>query len=81
MAALSIRERDADGVLRFDLIELLRLIGPAATASRWMCSGVEATGSLAAELHDAADRGTPLDGVDLLRIARGVAQVVDGDRP
>ncbi len=79
MPAISIRDRRADGVLRFDLLDLLRLIGPAATASQWMCSGVEATGNLAAELHDAADHGTPLSGADLLRIASGVLQVVDGD--
>lgn len=79
MAAISIQDTGADGVLRFDLIDLLRLVGPAAAASQWMCRGVEATGNLAGELHDAADHETPLSGADLLRIASGVLQVIDGD--
>lgn len=79
MAAISIRDTGVNGVLRFDLIDLLRLAGPTAVASRWVCRGVEATGALAGELHDAADRGTPLSGTDLLRIANGIVQVIDGD--
>ena len=79
MAAISIRDLGANGVLSFDLIDLLRLAGPAVAASSWLCSGVEATGPRADEIHAAADCGVVLGGDELLRIASGISQVIDGD--
>ena len=75
---IRIRDAGADGSLSVDLIDLLRLVGPAAAASYWKCAGVEAFGPLATELHHAADHGRTLTGTDLLHIAGGVFQVVDG---
>lgn len=79
MPAITIHDSDPRGVLRFDLIDLLRLAGSDAVAATWRCSGVEATGPLADELHVAADVGNAIGGNELLRIAGGVMQVIDGD--
>lgn len=79
MTAISIRDRTTSGVLALDLIDLLTLAGPAVATTRWTCRDVEAVGQLADDLHRAAERGDVVDGRDLLRIAAGVSQVIDGE--
>jgi hypothetical protein len=68
-----------DRVLAFDLIDILRLAGPDAEASSWRCRNVECTGDLAEELHRASDAESALTGVEMLRLAVGVVQVIDGE--
>jgi hypothetical protein len=79
MTAISIRHRAANGALALDLVDLLRLAGPAVATTQWTCRGVEAVGHLAEDLHRASDHGDIVDGRDLLRIAAGVSQVIDGE--
>lgn len=68
-----------DRVLAFDLIDILRLAGPDAELSSWRCRNVECTGDLAQELHRVSDAESVLTGAEMLRLAGGVLQVVDGD--
>jgi hypothetical protein len=79
MAAVTIHDAGTNGALSFDLIDILRVLGGDATGATWRCNDVEATGPLADELHRAADRGDTITGQELLRIAAGVDQVIDGD--
>jgi hypothetical protein len=79
MTTISIRDRAANGTLALDLVDLLRLAGPTVVTTQWTCRGVEAVGYLADDLHRAADHGDIVDGRDLLRIASGVSQVIDGE--
>ena len=79
MTALSIRDRALNGTLALDLLDLLRLAGPSVATTQWTCRGVEAVGSLADDLHRASDHGEIVDGRDLLRLAAGVSQVIDGE--
>ena len=68
-----------DRVLAFDLIDILRIAGPDAESSSWRCRNVECTGDLAEELHRASDAMSALTGAEMLRLAGGVLQIIDGD--
>ncbi|HEV2293594.1 MAG TPA: hypothetical protein VGR35_07050 [Tepidisphaeraceae bacterium] len=68
-----------DRVLALDLINILRVAGPDAESSSWGCRKVEASGDLAHELHRVSDAESVLTGADMLRLAGGVLQVIDGD--
>src|SRR5690349_2519553 len=68
-----------DGVLAFDLIDILRVVGPDAESSLWRCRNVECTGDLADELHRVSDAEATVSGAEMLRLARGVLQIIDGD--
>jgi hypothetical protein len=68
-----------DHVLAFDLIDILRLAGTDAESSSWCCRNVECTGDLAEELHRVSDAGSALSGAEMLRLASGVLQIIDGD--
>ena len=77
--AIRIRDTDDNHLLAFDLIDLLRIAGPAVATHRWICRDVEAFGPSAEALHAASDLGTVLSGDELIRIASGISQVIDGD--
>lgn len=79
MEAVTIHDSTPNGVLSFDLADLLRIAGPSALASIWRCRGVEAIGPDASRLHAASDDGRSLSGEALIDIAAGVTQVIDGD--
>lgn len=68
-----------DRVLAFDLIDILRLAGPDAELSSWRWRNVECTGKLAEELHRVSDAECALAGAEMLRLAAGVLQIIDGD--
>lgn len=68
-----------DRVLAFDLIDMLRLAASDAESSSWRCRNVECTGDLADELHCVSDAESAVTGAEMLRLAGGVAQVIDGD--
>src|SRR4051812_33080297 len=68
-----------DGVLAFDLIDILRLAEPDAGSSGWRCRNVECTGDLAEELHRVSEADLAVSGGEMLRLASGVRQVIDGD--
>lgn len=70
---------DDQRMLTVDLIDILRLLGPSATDSEWLISGVECAGGAAAEdLHRLADQPARIPGGKLLSLATGVTQVIDG---
>jgi hypothetical protein len=66
-------------VLAFDLIDILSLAETDAASSSWKCGNVECVGGLADELHLASNSGLSLSGSQLLRLAAGVSQIIDGD--
>jgi hypothetical protein len=68
-----------DRVLAVDLIDILRLAGPDAQSSLWRCRNIECIGDLAEELHHASENGSVLTGLELIRVAGGVEQIIDGD--
>ncbi|MCI0459896.1 MAG: hypothetical protein L0Z62_23340 [Gemmataceae bacterium] len=67
------------GGLEFDLIDLLRLAEPEVRASTWRCRCVECEGERADELHQVSDSGAVITGDELLRLAAGVYQTIEGD--
>lgn len=80
--AVTIRDlRDVEGgsVLAFDLFDLLRLAEAEVRASTWRCRFVECVDTLAEELYRLSDGGTSVSGDEMLRLAAGVDQVIDGD--
>jgi diaminopimelate decarboxylase len=68
-----------DGVLAFDLIDILRVLGPDAESSSWRGKNVDCTGDLADEMHGFSDSDVALTGAAMLRLAGGVLQIIDGD--
>lgn len=79
MRGVTINDRDEQGVLKFDLKDILRLAGERALRSRWKLTDVEALGEDAAdEIHRISDRHSLVDGRKLMKLADGVSQIVDG---
>jgi hypothetical protein len=62
-----------------ELIDVVRIAGPQALASSWRCRGVEALGPGAAVLEAADDDRIAIEGTELLRIAEGISQVIEGE--
>lgn len=79
MEAVTIHDSTPNGVLSFDLADLLRVAGSNARASIWRCRAVEAVGPRADPLHAASDDARSLSGEELIDIAAAVTQVMDGD--
>ena len=80
MIGIRISDYTEQGVLAFDLADLLVLLGDSARTSRWRCS-VEAC--ISAEhgrpyLEDAYNKPDALTGTELLGLARETLQVIDG---
>lgn len=67
-----------NGVLAFDLIDILNIVGDKALDSLWEVSNVEAVGESADSLHYLSDANARLSGSELRKIATGVDQVIDG---
>ena len=78
MTGVSISDRLPTGVLCFDLIDILDLIGEDAVRSEWKVSGLECLGQRADEFHAIADAVTPISGAALRSLAHGIYQTIDG---
>ena len=65
--------------LAFDLIDVLRVALTDVLESMWRCRNVECAGPMADKLHNASEKGIELGGADLVRLAAGIQQVIDGD--
>jgi hypothetical protein len=79
MIGITIQDVDDRDVLTVDLIDILRFAGERALRSRWLLSGVEAGGNEAAEkLHLLSAAGLPVEGNQLMDLAKQVWQVIDG---
>ncbi len=66
-------------VLAVDLIDLLRLFEPEVLSLSWTCRGVWCLGDGAREFERVSESGAVLAGGELLRLASGVSQVIDGE--
>jgi tetratricopeptide (TPR) repeat protein len=62
-----------------DLYELIAALGKRALDSTWSGSGVDCDGEKAEELYALTDRNRPIPGRDLLQIASGIRQTIQGD--
>jgi hypothetical protein len=79
MTTITILDQDSPaGSLLIRLLDLLELGGERSQNSTWRVTAVEATGLDSETLHQAADTGEWIDGNNLLSLARGLDQVVDG---
>lgn len=79
MPGITIRDADERDVLVVDLARVLQIAGDRALHSRWRVSGVDVGGGTTAEeLHRISDDQLALMGDQLLTLARGVWQIIDG---
>jgi hypothetical protein len=62
------------------LLDLLRLLGERGRNSVWLLKNLEVAPSSSADgLHDASDQGLWVPGMELLELAAGYTQVIDGE--
>jgi hypothetical protein len=66
------------GCLDFDLVDVLRALGPQAERSAWRCGDVDCFGVTAGALDQAIAAGGRISGEQLLAFAAGLTQVIDG---
>jgi hypothetical protein len=80
MPGLRIHDENRQGVLAFDLADLLELLGDAARTSTWRCSVYEyiSIETARAYLQDAYNTPKVLTGTELLALAGETRQVIDG---
>lgn len=74
---LEIRD-STNGILSFDLREILLVVGSVRTDLCWRLSGVDAYGEGGRRLSDASDKADVLSNAQLVDIAVRVDQVIDG---
>lgn len=80
MQGITILDRNADrNTLSFDLIDIIRAIGPSADDSMWTVQNVECYGKSAERMHSVADAGREITGIELRNLATQIDQVVDGE--
>ena len=79
MIGVTIVDRDQYGTLVPTLSELLTLLTGPAMLLTWILSDVAAVGSEAEALQEAAEADRRLTFDELLQLAKGVAQVIDGE--
>lgn len=82
LQGVEIRDRvpkEQGGYLSFDLIDILRVMGERVIDAQWRCRFVECIGENAGELHEISDRGVSIPGGEIMRIAAGISQTIDGD--
>lgn len=82
MEAIRIYKRRSYGdsqILAVDLIDILRLKEANVRASWWRLANVECVGPLADEFMQLGDEEATVSGEELLRLAAGVDQVIEGD--
>ena len=79
MHGIRIRDLTERNVLAVNLHRVLELLGERAIRSRWKASEVWAPGEEGSELEKLADGRTLLDGMDLVRLASIIVQVIDGE--
>jgi len=79
MKQLTIADKTADGVLSFDLRDIIRCLGAPAMESYWEIGQVECLGAGADAFYKQARQAARLSGRSLLRLADHVDQVIDGE--
>ncbi len=79
MQGIEIKDSTPDGnFLSFDLREVLAVIGDSALASSWRCQYVECMGDNADGMHKISNEGRIVSGGELVQIASGILQTIDG---
>lgn len=78
MRTITVMDMD-QGVLSFDLRDLLACVAPVAVQMDWRVQTLEYTGERAEQLHALVDQGHLITGASLVMIADGVDQVIEGE--
>jgi hypothetical protein len=80
MRGLTIADKDDRNILRFDLKDILRLVGEKGLESVWTLHGIESVnGEVADEMHRLSDTGIAISGARLKFLADRILQVIDGE--
>jgi len=80
MRGIMIRDHSqTDNALAFDVVDILRAIGPQAEQSIWKIDGLECFGDAAENLHAISDNGDTVDGEKLICLTSRVSQTIDGE--
>lgn len=80
MKGIEIKDSTEDGnALSFDIRELIAVIGEPALVSSWQCKYLECFGDNAEKLHEISDKEQHISGEELMQIASGIYQTVDGE--
>jgi hypothetical protein len=80
MQGITIRDSDCRGFLKFDLRDILEVLGGKALQSSWEVTQVEvASGGGASVLEACALRPERISGTELLAISEQVNQVIEGE--
>src|ERR1700756_3967639 len=81
LATITIRDRDADGFLKFDLAEILQVIAPFARTYRWSILWLRSSGQNVAEIERevaSTETGLVTDWLGLLEVSKRISQTYDG---
>lgn len=80
MRGISVLDRDERGVVTVNLRDLLHLAGAKAEESEWELRNLECIGDPEAdECHRLSNSNEKISGNHLIRLASGLAQVIDGE--
>jgi hypothetical protein len=80
MRGITILDRDERGTMAVELNELLQLVGPPVRESDWELKNVECVGgSAATDCHRLSNSGQRISGDQVIRLAAGVDQFIDGE--
>src|SRR5690242_19324381 len=79
MEAVTIHDEKPSRVLDVDLIDVLQLCEQEALSSSWRIRNVDCLGVLMEEFMRLGDANATISGAELLRLAAGVYQIIEGD--
>ena len=79
MKGITVTDKTADGVLSFDLRDIIRCLGEPAVESYWEIGDLECLGPDAEAFYKQARQPARLSGRSLLRLADHIDQVIDGE--
>jgi diaminopimelate decarboxylase len=78
MRGVTITDRNDEGTLAVDLIDILKVLGPEVDNAVWELSNVESVGNSADQMHKLSDDRGRISGKVLRNLADNLQQVIDG---
>jgi hypothetical protein len=79
MYTITITDKDADGFLSVDLVDLLRALAPIPEDVEWCVANLELASSTTDELYDIERRNATLTISQLDRLAHECGQIINGE--
>jgi hypothetical protein len=78
---LSIHDRSPDGVLSFDLKDILRCLGPSIHNYSWLITELDCTGEdterICESVEKSSNKGLAISADDLLQVSQRILQTID----